>query len=137
MKVLYAKEYMYRVLFVIEREGKVINCYRSSGLSGTGHKGIILPFSGLEDKVRLSSNPGYIYKEMFFCGRYIDHYKDLSRYPDIEKIMSEIQELTKDIKPEPTEINSTLELAKFAKQINKEMTKVTKDKQSYDFCPTN
>ncbi len=135
MKVLYSKEYMYRVLFVIEREGKIINCYRSSGLSGTGHKGIILPFSGLEDVIKLTNNVGYIYKEMFFCGRFIDHYKDLSRYPGIEKIMDEIKELTKDINPEPTEISTRTELAKYAKQINKEMQKIIKGKEYFDFCP--
>ena len=135
MKVLYAKEYMHRVLFLIERDDKVIKCYRSSGLSGTGHKGIILPFSGLEDVIKLTNNVGYIYKEMFFCSRFIKHYKDLSRYPAIEKIMAEVKDLTKDINPEPIDISTRAELADYAKQINKDMDKIMKGKEYYDFCP--
>lgn len=47
MKLLYSTHYIGRDLFIVEIDNKLLKCYRSSGLSGTGHGGEILPFSGL------------------------------------------------------------------------------------------
>ena len=99
MKVLFAQEYIERVLFVLEHKGKYITVYRSSGLSGTGHTGQILPFSGLQTKTYLFNiTPiGYIYKEMFYKGCWTNHRKDLSNYPEVADKMQYLQSFLSDL----------------------------------------
>lgn len=102
MQVLLAQEYIHRVLFVLEHNGQYINVYRSSGLSGTGHAGQILPFSSLALPSYESyrrSNVGYIYKEMFYKDRWINHGKDLLSYPNVYKKMLYLHDFLEDINP--------------------------------------
>lgn len=106
MKLLYAQEYIDRVLFVVEHDGQYINVYRSSGLSGTGHAGQLLPFKDLtpprQSVYSLPTNTGYIEKHMFCCGAWHYHRKDLSRYPVVQQTMEILKDFLKDIAPAAT-----------------------------------
>lgn len=88
MKILLAQEYVNRILFVLEHQGKYIQVYRSSGLSGTGHNGKILPFAGLNtEKPRFRGEPlGYIWKEMFYDKKWVSHYKNLGAFGLLDKM---------------------------------------------------
>ena len=106
MKLLYAQEYIDRVLFVVEHDGQYINVYRSSGLSGTGHAGQLLPFQELTPPrpsiYGLPTNTGYIEKHMFFAGTWRYHHKDLSRYPVVQQTMDILKDFLKDVTPATT-----------------------------------
>jgi hypothetical protein len=139
MKILYTKQYIGRILFLIEKDEKIIMCYRSSGLSGTGQGGEILPFAFLNEKMTLSTVLGYLWKEMFYDGSFISHKKYLSRYPHAEEIMREIKELTRDIEAEDfknfnDELSNMDKFKKFVKSINQEMKDIIGDREFYDFC---
>ena len=95
-KLLHQEEYMGRQLYLLEYQGKCIKCYKSSGLSGTGHKGQVLPFSGLNDSMSKYVTPGYIYKEMYYGGVWVNHRKN----PPIE-IIQFLGNATKDIEDLP------------------------------------
>jgi hypothetical protein len=102
IKVLDSIEYIGRDLFVLEVNGKYLNVYRSSGLSGTGHGGEILPFSRLKETESMSFRdnvPGYIYKEMFFGGYWTNHYKDVWMFPRVGEFMEILKSFLKEIKP--------------------------------------
>lgn len=106
MKLLYSQEYIERHLFVLEHEGKYIMVYRSSGLSGTGHGGKLLPFSGVDGEGRgLRSTPGYIYKEMFWNGGFNWHHKEIGDYENVSENMEIIDEFLNGFVPEKEEIN--------------------------------
>lgn len=100
MKLLYMQEYIKRHLYVIEHEGKYIMVYRSSGLSGTGHAGQLIPFSGIDEGRGLRSNPGYIYKEMFYDGRFVSHHKNIHLYDNVPENMVVIDDFLGDRVPE-------------------------------------
>lgn len=104
MKLLYKQEYVERVLFVLEHKGKAIQVYRSSGLSGTGHDGNIIPFSSLQsERPRLrGTDIGYIYKEMFYDGKWISHHKRIGYYPEVWKNMKYLEDFLKDETAEPS-----------------------------------
>lgn len=104
MKLLYKQEYFERVLFALEYEGKLILVYRSSGLNESCHKGNILPFSSLNlEKPRLRGPVlGYIYKEMFYNSRWVNHRKDLSDYPVVQENMNYLKEFLKNEDVEKT-----------------------------------
>ena len=77
-KIVYLHNYVGRVLFLILHKptNMILSLYLSSGHSGTGHKDEILPFMFLNEKFSIRGEPlGYIYKQMFYTGHYIDHYK--------------------------------------------------------------
>lgn len=100
MKLLYMQEYIERHLYVIEHEGKYIMVYRSSGLSGTGHEGKLLPFSGLDSGRGLRSHPGYVYKEMFYNGKFRNHNKRLGLYEEVEDNMQKIDDFIRGRTPD-------------------------------------
>lgn len=71
-KILYSHKYVERDLFVIDVDGKQTKVYRSSGFSGTGHGGMIFPFTKLKETLRrglADYEIGYIYKTMLLGGR--------------------------------------------------------------------
>lgn len=76
-KILYQKPYVGRVLFIIldKTTNKVIPAYKSSGYSGTGNKGEILPFMYLEEEHRLYTPRGYINKILWLNNRFQMHEK--------------------------------------------------------------
>ena len=79
LELLYQKHYFGRDMFLLKYNDKVIKCYRSSGLSGTGHKGRILPYSRLNIKDTYACS-GYIFKEMYYNNRWINHNKFPERF---------------------------------------------------------
>lgn len=96
MKIIYRKDYFQRILYLIKINDYLLPVYKSSGLNG-GRVGRILPFSGLnlDDKY----DPlGYIYKEMFYKGKIINHKKQLNRFPGVVEKMLEIEQLVVDDK---------------------------------------
>ena len=94
------QEFVRRALYVIEHDGKYIQVYRSSGLSGTGHGGQLIPFSCIDEGRGLRSNPGYIYKEMFYGGRFVSHHKDIHLYDNVPENMAVIDKFLGDRVPE-------------------------------------
>lgn len=134
MKILYKAHYIGRDIFTIENDGKIVNVYRSSGLSGTMHGGQILPFGGLNSSDKdFRCTPGYIYKEMFYAGRWVHHRKELQKYPGVQKFMQEIQEFVKNIHPRKhKEAKSIKDILKIAKRINKKLGIICADKEYID-----
>ena len=134
MKILYKAHYIGRDIFIIEKDNKFVKVYRSSGLSGTGHSGQILPFSGLNDSINdFRCTPGYIYKEMFYFSRWVHHRKEIYKYPEVEVFMKEIQEFVKDIHPRKhKEVKTVNDILKIAKRINKAMDKTIQDRELLD-----
>ena len=122
MKVLFKRYYFERELFVIEVDGKVLLVYRASGLN-SGRKGRVIPFMMLNTMKTMSSPPiGYIFKEMFYDNKYINHDKSFDYYPNIKDfllkvedfleknhIVEVIEEDIKYIKKIATKINHTIE----------------------------
>lgn len=102
MKLLYMQEYFERHLYVIEHDGKFLQVYRSSGLSRTGHGGMLIPFSGIDEGKGFRSHPGFIYKEMFYDGRWINHRKNIHYYDNVPENMDIIEDFLGDITPTQT-----------------------------------
>ena len=146
MKLLYMQEYVERHFYVIEHKGKFIQVYRSSGYSGTGHAGLLIPFSGLDEGRGLRSHPGYIYKEMFYNGRWINHKKDIHYYDNVVENMDKIEKFLGDLKPETTTpIESFLNEAgtdykdykgfvNYIKQTIKNLQKARGNLEPFDLC---
>lgn len=133
MEVLYSAQYIGRDMFLIEHKDKVIKCYRSSGLSGTGHGGLILPYSGLNTGEHLYTTPGYIFKEMYYGGKWVNHRKEPQRFNGVSKILEEITELVKDVKPEDDlEITNVKDLLELALKIEADMKEIIGDKEFFD-----
>ena len=95
IEVLYKKEYVGRIIFVIKYLDKVTFVYKSSGFSGTGHCGDIIPFMYLNN-YRSVRGPmiGYIWKEYYFGGRYISHDKNFTG--SIKIFLDELKVLLED-----------------------------------------
>ena len=131
MKVLYKTHYIGRDLFIIEKDNKVVKVYRSSGLSGTGHEGQIIPFSCLNSDPRdFMTSPGYIFKEMLYGKRWMRHRKEIYKYPEVEAFMKEISELVKDTHPRKHKtIKTKDDIMKLAKRINTDMDKITEGRE--------
>lgn len=82
MKVLYKTEYCKRILYVLQIGDKYTTVYLSSGLSGTGHGGTLLPFKNLCTHFTFNYPVGYINKTMFYDG-WKHHGKCLNEYPGL------------------------------------------------------
>ena len=131
MKIIYSKRYVKRDIFLIEYQGKVLMVYRSSGLSGTGHGGELLPFFYLEEKNRINVTIGYIYKEMVYKEKLMNHRKELYAYPKVLELMNEIKDFVKDIELEEDPLEKEIfkegnknffeEFEKYISLINAEM----------------
>ena len=63
---------------------------------------MLIPFSGIDEGRGLRSHPGYIYKEMFYNGRWINHKKDIHYYDNVVENMDKIEKLLGGLKPETT-----------------------------------
>lgn len=144
LKLLYAKEYIERVLFIVEYDNSMIFCYRSSGCSGTGHKDEILPFSSLNTHNGFRGPMvGYIYKEMFYNGRWTTHNKEIGKFENLKENMDILKEFLKDVKPEK-EVdlddffedgsNDVSKWLDYVVSINKEMDEVVGEKRMYDLA---
>ena len=138
-KILYLHNYIGRVLFLIlhKDSSKILPLYRSSGYSGTGHKGEILPFMYLNETLSIRGEPlGYIYKQMFYTGYYINHYKDIPK--DIIQFLNPIKEFIQEFRDERTieELNHFMDkefTIEYVKEINTELRKIIKEYKLFDY----
>ena len=138
-KILYQPNYIGRVLFLILHKytGKVLSLYKSSGYSGSNHKGEILPFMFLNERVSIRGEPlGYIYKQMLYNGYYINHYKDIPK--DIIQFLNPIKEFIQEFRDERTieEINLFMDeefTIEYVKEINTELRGIIKDYKLFDY----
>lgn len=133
MTIKYTRHYYGRDIFIIEEDNKYILVYRSSGRSGTGHYGDIIPFSSLNSEKRdWKTTPGYIYKEYWNGVHWKSHDKD---FKGVQKqFLDKIKEFVKDTFPEKTiesDDYTRMGMYNFAAKINKEIQKILKDKELY------
>src|SRR5574344_1215545 len=102
-KILYQKNYIGRVLFLILHKptNKILSLFRTSGLSGTGHKDELLPFMFLNERATVRGEVlGYIFKIMLYNGRYLKHFKDMNE--DIIQFLNPIKEFVQEFRDERT-----------------------------------
>ena len=138
-KILYLYNYVGRVLFLILHKptNRILSLYKSSGLSGSGHKGEILPFMFLNMIVSIRGEPlGYIYKQMFYNGYYINHYKDIPK--DIIQFLNPIKEFIQEFRDERTieELNHFMDkefTIEYVRGINTELRKIIKEYKLFDY----
>ena len=138
-KILFQHNYVGRVLFLILHKptNKILPLYLSSGHSGTGHKGEILPFMFLNERVSIRGEPlGYIYKQMLYKGYYIDHYKELTK--DIIQFLNPIKEFVQEFRDERTieELNLFMDeefTIEYIKEINSELRDIIKGYKLFDY----
>ena len=138
-KILYQHKYIGRVLFLILHKpaNKILSLYRSSGYSGTGHKDELIPFLFLNERVSVRGKIlGYIYKQMFYKGYYIEHYKDMSK--DTIQFLNPIKEFVQDIRDERTieELNHFMDkefTIEYVKEINAELRDIIKGYKLFDY----
>ena len=138
-KILYKHNYVGRVLFLIlhKHSSRILPLYKSSGYSGTGHKDEILPFMFLNEKFSIRGEPlGYIYKQMFYTGHYIDHYKELTE--DVIQFLNPIKEFIQEFRDERTieELNHFMDkefTIEYVKGINTELRKIIKEYKLFDY----
>ena len=138
-KILYQHNYVGRFLFLILHKptNKILSLYRSSGHSGTQHKGEILPFMFLNERVSIRGEVlGYIYKQMLYKGYYINHYKDISK--DVIQFLNPIKEFVQEFRDERTieELNHFADkefTIEYVKEINTELRKIIKEYKLFDY----
>ena len=138
-KILYTHNYIGRVLFLILHKPthKILSLYKSSGLSGSGHKDEILPFMFLNMIVSIRGEVlGYIYKQMLYRDCYINHYKDINR--DIIQFLNPIKEFVQEFRDERTieELNHFMDkefTIEYVKEINTELRKIIKEYKLFDY----
>ena len=129
VNVVYKTDYFGRYLYLLEIDGKIAQVYRSSGFSGTGHKGKFLPFLGLSDRETFSQCLGYIFKEMFYNGGYLGHYKDVSWSDEITDFLDQLPLFLKD---ESAEIPNDISVDDFAKQVATTIAEMQIIKNKYE-----
>ena len=138
-KILYQHNYVGRVLFLILHKptNKILSLFRSSGLSGTGHKDELLPFMFLNERVTVRGEVlGYIYKQMFYKGYYTEHYKDMSK--DAIQFLNPIKEFVQEFRDERTieELNHFMDkefTIEYVKEINTELRDIIKEYKLFDY----
>ena len=138
-KILYKHNYVGRVLFLILHKptNRILSLYRSSGYSGTNHKGEILPFMFLNAIVSIRGETlGYIYKQMLYNGYYINHYKDIPK--DIIQFLNPIKEFIQEFRDERTieKLNNFMDkefTIEYVKEINTELRAIIKRYKLFDY----
>ena len=138
-KILYKRNYVGRVLFLIlhKTTNRILSLYLSSGHSGTGHKDEILPFMFLNEKFSIRGEPlGYIYKQMFYKGYYINHYKEINK--DLIQFLNPIKEFVQEFRDERTieELNHFMDkefTIEYVREINAELRKIIKEYKLFDY----
>ena len=138
-KILYKHNYIGRVLFLVlhKNTNKILPLYKSSGYSGTGHKDELLPFMFLNERFSIRGEPlGYIYKQMFYNGYYIEHYKDISK--DIIQFLNPIKEFVQEFRDERTleELNHFMDkefTIEYVRGINAKLRNIIKEYKLFDY----
>ena len=137
--ILYQHNYVGRVLFLILHKptSKVLSLYRSSGYSGSNHKGELIPFLFLNERVSIRGEAlGYIYKQMLYKGCYINHYKDIPK--DVIQFLNPIKEFVQEFRDERTieELNHFMDkefTIEYVKGINTELRDIIKKYKLFDY----
>ena len=137
IKVLYTKPYYGRVLYVLDIDGEFAYVYKSSGLSGTGHKGSILPFTGLSSRETFSVPYGYIFKDLVYKDRYTTHYKSLSFDPVLQVFFFDLEDFLKDEIKDVTLEHNKEEFKYYVAECIAEMQVITKSMIPFDFACLN
>lgn len=143
MKVLYKKEYMERIIYAIEINEKLTFVYKSSGLSGTGHGGNILPFMYLNSENRFSGPIlGYIWKEFRYENNYFSHRKKMDKFEGVQEKLDTIKkfliaqdEFTADV--ESPEIENTEEFRAYINEINAKLKIFEEQFEWFDYKNDN
>ena len=138
-KILYQHNYVGRVLFLILHKptNKILSLYKSSGYSGTGHKGELIPFLFLNERVSIRGEVlGYISKEMLYNGRYLEPFKAMNE--DIIQFLNPIKEFVRDFRDERTieELNHFMDkefTIEYVKEINTELRDIIKEYKLFDY----
>lgn len=135
--VLYKKEYYGRMLYALLINGKLAFVYKSSGLSGTGHKDKIIPFSCISTLETFSQKFGYIFKEIYYQGCHREHRKDMDFDNDVKRFFEELElYLTDECKMTEDERNSQ-DIDTFTRYVATtaaELKMIRKDyKEDFDF----
>ena len=138
-KILYKHNYVGRVLFLILHKptNKIFSLYKSSGYSGSNHKGELIPFLFLNERVSIRGEVlGHISKEMLYNGYYINHYKDIPK--DIIQFLNPIKEFIQEFRDERTieELNLFMDkefTIEYIKEINTELRKIIKEYKLFDY----
>lgn len=138
-KILYQHNYIGRVLFLILHKptNKILSLYRSSGLSGTGHKDELLPFMFLNERVSVRGEVlGYIFKEMLYGGYYLEHFKSINLI--ILQFLNPIREFVQEFRDERTieELNHFMDkefTIEYVKEINTELRDIIKEYKLFDY----
>lgn len=137
LEVLYKQEYIGRIIFAIRVQDEVTFVYKSSGLSGTGHGGDIIPFMYLNTHRTISSPMiGYIWKEYLVNERYQRHSKNF--YGKEKEFLLELKEFLKDEQITQTvkEMEETLESPEFptfVREINENLRNLEKEYKLFDY----
>ena len=137
-KIVYQQNYVGRVLFLILHKptNKILSLYKSSGYSRTNHKGELIPFLFLNERVSIREPLGYIYKQMLYNGYYIDHYKELTE--DVIQFLNPIKEFVQEFRDEKTieELNEFMDkkfTIEYVKEINTELRDIIKEYKLFDY----
>lgn len=125
IKIRYSKYYFGRDVFLLEINNKFLMVYRSSGKSGTGHGGEILPFMFLISEPRFREIPGFINKDMYYNSEFISHRKNLKSFPEAQELMNYLKEYLKDVYSEVIEVPHSREnVLKEAREINESIREI-------------
>ena len=136
-EILYKQEYIGRIIFAIKIQDKITFVYKSSGFSGTGHGGDIIPFMYLNTRRTISSPIiGYIWKEYLVNGRYQSHSKNF--YGKEKEFLLELKEFLKDevITQTEQEMEAILESPEFpvfVTEINEDLRNLEKEYGLFDY----
>ena len=138
-KILYQHNYVGRVLFLILHKptNKILSLYRSSGLSGTGHKDELIPFMFLNERVSIRGEVlGYIFKIMLYKDYYLDYYKQIDK--DTIQFLNPIKEFVQEFRDERTieELNHFMDkefTIEYVKEINTELRDIIKRYKLFDY----
>ena len=139
MKVLYAKSYIGRELYVIEKDSKYLMVYASSGMN-PGRKGRIIPFNFLSVPNRQTTSrgtPGYIFKEYYYQGRFQSHFKDPGRDNEtVQKFLLDLEEFISAHAPKEipyTHLRTSEDILKIAEPINADLVRITEGVEPFDW----
>lgn len=119
IEVLYKQEYVGRIIYAIKYKDKVTFVYKRSGFNNPNSVGEIVPFMYLNTR-RTVRGPvfGYLFKEYFRNGRYIEHNKVF--YSKEEMFLKEIAEIVANdkITQTPEEMDEFVESSEFKVLVN-------------------
>lgn len=136
-EILYKKDYVGRIIFVIKYQNKITFVYKSSGLSGTGHKNDIIPFIYLNSRVAINQPIlGYINKYYFKDGKITQHYKtffgkEKEFLEDLKLFLKD--EVNNETSEDITELINSNKFKDVVNEINGELLKLSKEYEFLDY----